>query len=95
MFGPVFSKVAELNAMSSSVFTDVAIELDGTGLLHHYYFKHTSDEHTIIMVSVDDMAVTLKHPQHIILFKDELQKHFEILDLGALTWLLGLKVECD
>jgi hypothetical protein len=59
------------------------------------YFKRSVDEHTVITVSVDDMAVTSKYLRHITLFKDELRKRFEISDLGELTWLLGLKVERD
>lgn len=57
------------------------------------YFKQIEDEHTIITVSIDDMAVTSKHLEHIEKFKHQLHKHFEITDLGELTWLLGLKIE--
>jgi hypothetical protein len=57
------------------------------------YYKCHVDEHTVITISMDDMAVTSKSLGHIILFKDELKKYFEISDLGELSWLLGLKVE--
>ena len=57
------------------------------------YFWHAADEHTVIMVSVDDMAITSKHLKHIKAFKQQLWMHFEIMDLGELNWLLGLKVE--
>jgi Reverse transcriptase (RNA-dependent DNA polymerase) len=50
------------------------------------------DEHIIITVSVDDMAVTANHISHIEQFKSQLQKYFKISDLGELSWLLGLKV---
>jgi hypothetical protein len=59
------------------------------------YFKRLKDEHTIITVPVDNMAVTSKHLRHITQFKDELCQHFEITDLGELNWLLGLKVQRD
>jgi hypothetical protein len=59
------------------------------------YFKWTPDEHIIITVSVDNMAVTANHISHIKCFKVQLQEHFEILDLGELNWLLGLKVTRD
>jgi hypothetical protein len=59
------------------------------------YFRRNAEEHTIITVSVDDMAVTSKHLQDIECFKVELHKRFDISDLGELTWLLGLKVERD
>jgi hypothetical protein len=55
--------------------------------------KQNAEEHTIITVSVDDIAVTSKHLWDIEHFKVELRKRFNISDLGELTWLLGLKVE--
>ena len=57
------------------------------------YFRHQDDEHTVITVSVDDMAVTSKHLKHIVKFKDQLRKRFEITDLRELTWLIRLKIE--
>ena len=57
------------------------------------YYKKSADEHMVITVSVDDMAVTSKHLAHIERFKSQLREHFEISDLGELSWLLGLKVE--
>jgi hypothetical protein len=59
------------------------------------YFCCIAEEHTVITVSVDDMDVTLRHMKHIECFKVQLCERFEISDLGELTWLLGLKVECD
>jgi hypothetical protein len=59
------------------------------------YFCCITEEHTVITVSVDDMAVTLKHMKHIDHFKVQLHERFEISNLGELTWLLGLKVEHD
>jgi hypothetical protein len=59
------------------------------------YFRRTTDEHMVIMVSVDDMAVTSRHLRHIERFKSQLRERFEITDLGELSWLLGLKVERD
>jgi hypothetical protein len=59
-----------------------------------YYYRKT-DKHMVITISVDDMAVTSKYRHDIEWFKAELQKYFEISDLGELSWLLGLKVERD
>jgi hypothetical protein len=59
------------------------------------YYKCTLDEHIVITVSVDDMAVTSSHISHITRFKAQLRKFFEITDLGKLNWLLGLKVTRD
>jgi hypothetical protein len=57
------------------------------------YFCCIAEEHTVITVSVDDMAVTSKHMKHIERFKVQLCEWFKISNLGELTWLLGLKVE--
>jgi hypothetical protein len=57
------------------------------------YLRRNAEEHTIITVSVDDMAMTSKHLRDIEHFKVELRERFDISDLGELTWLLGLKVE--
>jgi hypothetical protein len=57
------------------------------------YFRWNTEEHTIITVSVDDMAMTSKRLRDIERFKAELCERFDISDLGELTWLLGLKVE--
>jgi hypothetical protein len=57
------------------------------------YFRQNTEEHTVITVSVDDMAMTSKHLQDIEHFKAELCERFDMSDLGELTWLLGLKVE--
>jgi hypothetical protein len=59
------------------------------------YYKRTNEEHTVITVSVDDMAVASQNLSYITAFKSQLQQHFEITDLGELNWLLGLKVERD
>ena len=51
------------------------------------YFCIKAEEHTVITVSVDDMAVTSKHLMDIEHFKVELyhDERFEISDLGKLT----------
>jgi hypothetical protein len=56
------------------------------------HFRHITEEHTVITVSVDDMAVTSKH---IDCFKVRLHERFKISNLGELIWLLGLKVKHD
>ena len=59
------------------------------------YYRRSKDEHMVVTVSVDDMAITSKYLKHIQHFKDQLRERFEISDLGELTWLLGLKIERD
>jgi len=57
------------------------------------YYKKAVDEHTVVTVSVDDMAITSKHLAHIDTIQVSTSRYFEISDLGQLSWLLGLKVE--
>jgi hypothetical protein len=57
------------------------------------YYRRSEDEHMVVTVSVDDMAITSKYLKHIQHFKDQLHERFEISDLGELTWLLRLKIE--
>jgi hypothetical protein len=59
------------------------------------YYRRRTDEHMVITISVDDMAITSQYLKHIEHFKNQLRERFEISDLGELTWLLGLKVERD
>ena len=58
-----------------------------------YFIRRKGEEHTVITVSVDDMAITSRHPWHISEFKVQLQTRLKISDLGELSWILGLKVE--
>jgi hypothetical protein len=59
------------------------------------YYHRRTDEHMVITISVDDMAIMSQYLKHIEHFKNQLCERFEISDLGELTWLLGLKVKCD
>jgi hypothetical protein len=38
------------------------------------YFRRIAEEHTVITISVDDMAVTSRHLEHIIRFKAKLRE---------------------
>ena len=51
---------------------------------HLVYFRHSGDEHTIIAVATDDMAVTSKQLLDVKKFKSEIRQHFEIADGGEL-----------
>ena len=47
------------------------------------------------MVATHDMAVTSKHPEDIVRFKEEIRRYWEITDNGPIQWFLGFKIECD
>ena len=62
---------------------------------HSIFFWHRGEEHTIIAVVTDDMAVTSKHMSDITKFKREIQEHFVIANGGKLHWFLGFEIKCD
>ena len=62
---------------------------------HSVFYQRMKDEHTIVVVATDDMAITLKWLQDIEKLKDELRQHWKISDLGELTWYLGFCVHQD
>ena len=47
---------------------------------HSVFYKKTEDEHTIVAVATDDMAVISKRMEHAKRFKAEIAKHWEITD---------------
>ena len=62
---------------------------------HSVFFWHSPDEHTIIVVATDNMAVTLKWAEDIIRFKAEIQHYWEITDNGPIQWFLGFQILCN
>ena len=62
---------------------------------HSVFSRQSSDEHTIIAVATDDMVVTLKRPEDIVRFKEEIRRYWEITDNGPIQWFLGFQIEHD
>ena len=62
---------------------------------HSVFYRHTANEHTIIAVATDDMAVTSKRIADIQKFKAEIKKHWEITDNGPIAWFLGFQIKRD
>ena len=56
---------------------------------HSVFYHRTKDEHTIVVVAMDDMAITSKRLEDVEKLKRELRQHWKISDLGELTWYLG------
>ena len=59
---------------------------------HSVFYRRTKDEHTIVVVATDDMAITSKRLEDVEKLKRELRQHWKISDLGELTWYLGFRV---
>ena len=62
---------------------------------HLVFFRHSSDEHMIITVAMDNMAVTSKRAEDITRFKADIQHYWEITDNGPIRWFLGFQISCD
>ena len=60
---------------------------------HSVFFRREGDEHTVIAVATDDMAVTSKRKTDIEKFKMEVKKHWDITDNGPINWFLGFKIK--
>ena len=50
------------------------------------FIKHKGDEHLIVGVSTDDSSIA-GTPKMVKWFKTEIAKHYEITDLGAMSFL--------
>ena len=59
---------------------------------HLVFFRRLSNEHTIIVVAMDDMAVTSKQAEDITRFKADIQHYWEITDNGPICWFLGFQI---
>jgi hypothetical protein len=66
-----------------------------SGVDHSVFFRRTDEEHTIVAVATDDMAITSKRADDVLKFKSELRKHFDIADGGELRWFLGFEIKRD
>ena len=59
---------------------------------HSIFYRKSGDEHTILAVATDNMAITSKRKEDVEKLKEELGQHWKILDLGELKWYLGFRV---
>ena len=59
------------------------------------FYKKTSNEHTIVAVATDDMAVTSKRVADAENFKSEIKKYWEITDHRPIKWFLGFEIKCN
>ena len=62
---------------------------------HGIFFKRTGVDIIILAVHVDDCALTGSSRKLIDEFKVQMNKTYKISDLGAIHWLLGIKVTRD
>ncbi len=70
------------------------------GFIHisadHCVYTHTSSASTsFVAVHVDDMCATASTPAEMTKLKQQLGNLFSLVDMGELTWLLGIAVTRD
>lgn len=59
---------------------------------HTLFYKRVGDDITLLIVYVDDMIVTGSNNNEIEKLRSYLSKEFEMKDLGALKYFLGIEV---
>jgi hypothetical protein len=64
-------------------------------MLTSVFIRKFNEEHTVIAVATDDMAVTSKRMSDVIRFTSKLREHFDITDLGEMKHFLGFAVRRD
>jgi hypothetical protein len=62
---------------------------------HSVYYRRGGDEHTIVAVATDDMALTSKRAADAEKFKSEIRKFWDITDHGPIQWFLGFEIKRD
>lgn len=56
------------------------------------YTRREGDEFLVVAVYVDDLLITRSCVKNIMKFKQQMNKEFEMTDLGKLSYYLGIKV---
>ncbi|HEV7736056.1 MAG TPA: reverse transcriptase domain-containing protein, partial [Chlamydiales bacterium] len=75
-------------SMIEEGFTQISVE-------HSLYVRKTETGTSMVAVHVDDMAVAASSKEEIRRIATDLNKHFEMVDLGSIKWLLGIAIERD
>ena len=76
----------------SKVFVD-DLGFERSAVDHSVFYQRHGEEHTIIAVATDDMALTSKHTADAEKVKSEIRKFWDITDHGPIQWFLGFEVK--
>jgi hypothetical protein len=79
-------------------FTKVMVNKLGfkrSALDHSVFCRKHNEEHTVVAVATDDMALTSKQKSNITKLKSEISQHWEITDGGEMRWYLGFAIKQD
>ena len=66
-----------------------------SALDHSVCYRCREEEHTVVAVVTNDMALMSKRAVDIAKLKSEIRQHWEITDGGEMHWYLGLKIKRD
>ena len=62
---------------------------------HLVYYHCKGEEHMIVAVAADDMALTSKCAEHAQCFKAKIKRFWDITDHGPIKWFLGFEIKRD
>ena len=62
---------------------------------HGVFFKKIGEDIIILVVHMDDCAVTGSSILYIERFKKEMNEKYKLMDMGPANWLLGIKINRD
>jgi len=62
---------------------------------HSVFYRRSTEEHTVVAVATDDMALTSKRASDIAKLKSEISQYWQITDGGEMHWYLGFAIKRD
>ena len=62
---------------------------------HLVYYRHKGEEHMIVAVATDDMALTSKRAEDAQQFKAKIKIFWDITDHGPIKWFLRFEIKRD
>ena len=71
------------------------LKFNRSAIDHSVFYRRSADEHIIVAVATDDMAVTSKQAEDVEHFKADIQKFWAITDYGAIKWFLNFQIKRD
>ena len=66
-----------------------------SALNHSVFYRCYDEEHTVVAVATNDMALMSKWAVDIVKLKSEIRQHWEITDGGEMHCYLGFKIKQD
>ena len=60
---------------------------------HLVFYQQNGEEHTIVAITTDDMAVTSKRVVDAQCFKLNIKQYWDITDHSLIKWFLGFEIK--